>query len=213
MSGCLIAVEGIDGSGLTTHSRLLARRLSEIGLAAVYTKEPTEGPAGQVIRQLLALGGTDPWTMALLFAADRIWHMTSDPSLPGGAGVERALELGYIVVSDRYKYSSIAYQGALGAESAWLWEINARAKEANIIVYIDVPVEVSIRRLMMRDKKEAYENAAVLTKVKEMFEQVLAEAARKGSSVIRVMGVRGTVERSVDEVNAEIVRKVLEVLR
>ena len=97
--GVLIALEGIDGSGLTTHSKLLVEALNELGYRAVYTKEPTHGPIGQVIREMLK-SRPDPRVLALLFAADRIWHLVEDPSLPGN-GVLGALRQGYIVVTDR----------------------------------------------------------------------------------------------------------------
>ncbi len=210
MKGALIAVEGIDGSGLTTHSRLLSGALTLAGCPSVYTKEPTDGPIGQVIRSQLSSQSPDPILMALLFAADRAWHVKSDPGLPGRRGIEGAIELGYLVVTDRYKYSSIAYQGAAGAADSWLWEVNSFAREADIVVYIDVPVEVSLARLSARGRREAFERADFLIAVKRRFEEVLRAAEARGVIVTRVKGAEGTSERPAEEVSREIFRAVIE---
>ena len=212
LAGALVAVEGIDGSGLSTHSRLLSERLNGLGLRAVYTKEPTDGPIGRVIREMLAQPSPNPWLMAVLFAADRLWHMYHDPSLPG-VGVEGSLREGYIVVTDRYKYSNIAYQGAMGVPRDWLWQVNAAARDADVIIYIDVPVDVAIRRISARSRREAYEDPSLLAKVKGEFEEVLAEAASRGVTVLRFRGVEGGREKGVDELNEEILGRLLEVLR
>ena len=212
LAGALVAVEGIDGSGLSTHSRLLSERLKGLGLRAVYTKEPTDGPVGRVVREMLSQPSPNPWLMALLFAADRLWHMHYDPSLPG-VGVEGSLREGYIVVTDRYKYSSIAYQGAMGVPREWLWQVNAAAREADVIIYIDVPVDVAMARIARRSRREAYEDPSLLAKIKLEFEEVLSEAARKGAAVLRFRGVDGGREKDVGELNEEILDGLLEVLR
>ena len=212
VKGALIAVEGIDGSGLTTHSRLLADALTSAGCPSVYTKEPTDGPIGQVIRSQLSGQSPDPVLMALLFAADRAWHVFHDPTLPGGRGMEGALGLGFLVVTDRYKYSSIAYQGAAGVPTAWLWELNSFAREADIIVYIDVPVELSVARLSARGRREAFERAEFLVAVKRRFEEVLRGAEARGVRVLRVRGAEGGSARPVEEVSQEVFRGVTDAL-
>ncbi|MGC9071482.1 MAG: dTMP kinase [Acidilobus sp.] len=208
MAGALIAVEGIDGSGLTTHSRLLAESLASAGLRSVYTKEPTEGPVGQLIRSNLLTSSPDPTLMALLFAADRSWHLKSDPALPGGRGVLGAIELGYVVITDRYKYSSIAYQGAAGVGVDWLWSLNSFAREADVLVYIDVPVHVALSRISARSRVEAYERSEFLLRVKQHFEGVIRRASELGVHIVRVSGVRGVQERSIVEVSREITETV-----
>ncbi len=212
MAGTLIAFEGIDGSGLSTHSRLLAEALKAVGCKSVYTKEPTDGPVGQIIRSQLSSASPDAVLMALLFAADRAWHLLSDPTLPGRGGVIGALEAGYVVVTDRYKYSSIAYQGTAGAPLEWLWEVNSFAREADMVVYIDVPVEVAMARVQERGRREAYERAGFLSSVKMTFEGVLEEATRRGVRVLRVKGIEGGAVRPIEEVSREIVERVMKSL-
>ena len=84
-TGRFIVLEGIDGAGTTTQTSLLAARLRRDGVHVRTTREPSDGPVGTVIRQILAgrivgAGGRAPgWaTMALLFAADRMDHVESE---------------------------------------------------------------------------------------------------------------------------------------
>src|SRR5215208_5930139 len=86
--GRFIVVEGVDGSGSTTHTKLLAKALRKRGHKVHITCEPTTGPIGALIRQVLQKRITMPgesgprslaWsTMALLFAADRLDHLDSE---------------------------------------------------------------------------------------------------------------------------------------
>jgi dTMP kinase len=203
--GLLIAFEGIDGSGLTTHSKLLVRRLREEGYKVGYSKEPTWGPIGVLIRELLLQPSVDHEVLALLYAADRLWHLRAYSCL--GAGLLKALEEGYIVVLDRYKYSSMAYQ-SLGAPVEWIEAINSRAPEADIIVYLDVPPEIALNRVQARRITYYYETLERLRKVKEAFETILERAEARGVKIVRIKGVENGVERSVEEVGREVYSEV-----
>ncbi|MEO8214263.1 MAG: dTMP kinase, partial [Myxococcales bacterium] len=116
-----VVLEGIDGSGTTTQLDRLVEHLRERGRQAVATREPSTGPIGRLLREILLgqhvvpmpAGGASPVdgrAMALLFAADRRDHL--------GREVEPALTNGADVVSDRYILSSLAYQ-AVEAERQW----------------------------------------------------------------------------------------------
>jgi dTMP kinase len=203
--GLLIAFEGIDGSGLTTHSKLLVRRLREEGYKVGYSKEPTWGPIGVLIRELLLQPTVDHEVLALLYAADRLWHLRAYSCL--GVGLLKALEEGYIVVLDRYKYSSMAYQ-SLGAPLEWIEAINSRAPEADIIVYLDVPPEVALNRVQARRITYYYETLERLRKVKETFETILGRAEARGVRVVRIKGVENGVERSIEEVGRDVYGEV-----
>src|SRR4051794_39705484 len=108
--GRFIVLEGIDGAGTTTQTARLVDRLRGDGKTAVkITREPSDGPIGSLVRQVLtgrivSPGGRAPgWTtMALLFAADRMDHVESE--------IEPFLLSDGVVVSDRYDASSLAYQ-------------------------------------------------------------------------------------------------------
>jgi dTMP kinase len=149
--GAFIALEGIDGSGTTTHAGLLAAALQERGLRVELTCEPSRGPVGLLLRQLLSSADDRPpmgWTaMALLFAADRAHHVQS-MILP-------ALEDGCWVVSDRYVLSSLVYQSstATGDEAAlpWIVALNSRVPRPDLTLVLDLPPDVAEERRRSRD--------------------------------------------------------------
>ena len=112
--GCFICVEGLDGCGKTTQTNLLVRSLRKSGYNAVYTAEPSRGKIGKFIKKYCLHGEKRVSVVveALLFAADRFEHVESE--------VIPTLNKGKIVVSDRYIYSSLAYQGAAGLDLKWI---------------------------------------------------------------------------------------------
>lgn len=204
--GVLIALEGIDGSGLTTHSKLLVEALNRLGYKAVYTKEPTRGPIGQVIRGMLK-SRPDPRILALLFAADRVWHLIEDPSLPG-KGVLGALSKGYIVVTDRYKYSSIAYQGkTVGFD--WVKNLNKHAPDPDILVYIKVKPEIAFKRITsQRADTEYYEILRELKENSEALDKVIGEARKAGIPTIIVNQTPSDRILSIDETHQIILDNI-----
>ncbi len=208
--GLLVAFEGIDGSGLTTHSRLLVEWLNSSGIRSVWTKEPTDNsPFSKLLKDLLRRGETNHFSVGLLFAADRMWHLLEDPSLPG-RGIRGAISNGYIVVTDRYKYSSMAYQGTFTGID-YIRAINSKAVRADVIIYIDIPVEVALKRIRERGKEpDMYEKLELLARIKESFNTVLELARSEGTLVIVVKPLKDGEERPIKEVQEEIRRKLME---
>ena len=132
--GFLIALEGIDGAGKTTQARLLAEGLQARGYEVVLTREPSDGPAGRKLRGYLQGAGPrlSPLEELNLFMADRREHVAEV--------IRPALARGAIVVTDRYYYSSMAYQGARGLDSAWILAENEAFAPAPDLVFILVLV-------------------------------------------------------------------------
>ena len=131
----LIVLEGLDGAGTTTQARRLVDHLRSRGQLTHLTREPSDGPIGRLIREMLtgahAIAGEklSQSTFGLLFAADRLDHLQRE--------VEPALAAGAIVVSDRWYHSSLAYQGT-GAERDWIAQLNARARRPDVTVFLKV---------------------------------------------------------------------------
>jgi dTMP kinase len=159
--GVFICIEGLDASGKTTHARQLVRNLQRRGFSAVYTTEPSRGEIGRFVRtHVLQRRRRVPSVVeALLFAVDRVDHMERE--------IKPALEKGKIVVSDRYIYSSLAYQGAAGLDLKWIEEINRSALPPNLAVYIDVPPEVVVKRI--RREKSVMERLETQRRVREVY--------------------------------------------
>jgi len=102
---------------------------------------------------------------ALLFAADRLEHVENE--------VLPALRQGLLVVSDRYVYSSLAYQGAAGLSLDWIEKINAHALRADFAVFIDVDPKIVMQRL--KPNKSVMENLETQQKVREVYLKYVAK--------------------------------------
>ncbi len=159
--GVFICIEGLDGCGKTTQTKLLVRRLRKMKRDAVYTAEPSRGRIGNFIRKYCLHSNKRMSVVveALLFAADRLEHVECE-ILP-------ALNEGKIVVSDRYVYSSMAYQGAAGLDLKWIGMINEHAIRPELAIFIDVEPNTVIKRL--KSKKSVMENLETQLKVREVY--------------------------------------------
>jgi len=165
--GVFICIEGIDASGKSTQARWLVRNLRRRGFDAIYTTEPSKSEVGSFIRRyILQRKRRVPAVVeALLFAVDRVDHVESK--------IEPALESGKIVVSDRYVYSSLAYQGAAGLDVGWIEQINRMALPPDLAIYIDVPPEVVVKR--MRRRRSVMETLKNQRRVREIYTQLVRE--------------------------------------
>jgi dTMP kinase len=124
-------LEGLDGSGTTTQLRLAGRRLEREGVPHFLTWEPTDGPVGTLIRSILRHEvPAEPCTVAMLYAADRSEHLHG----PGGI-LERASR-GELVLSDRYLFSSLAYQ-SLECPEEQVAGLNAGFPLPELLVFVD----------------------------------------------------------------------------
>ena len=170
--GKFIVLEGIDGSGKSSHAKMLVTTLQQHGYDAVHTFEPTDGPIGTLLRRYLKgeLQTTER-AVAALFLADRLDHIT------GPQGLLAALQAGKTVVCDRYYYSSIAYNCA--SESIdWVRDLNGAAAgllRPDVVVYLDLPVEAMEQRLEKRGFKEIYETVDYQRQVAARYRQAFAE--------------------------------------
>ena len=159
--GFFICVEGLDGCGKTTQTKILVNRLKSKGYDAVYTAEPSRGKIGNFIRRYCLHGDKRVSSIVevLLFAADRFEHVEKE--------VIPNLKKGKIVISDRYVYSSLAYQGATGLNLDWIKKVNEHALKADLAIFIDVKPEIVVQRL--KPKKSVMENLETQRKVREVY--------------------------------------------
>ncbi len=159
--GVFICVEGLDGCGKTTQTKLLVERLEKKGYDAIYTAEPSRGKIGKFIKKYCLHGETRVSSIveALLFAADRFEHVEKE--------VIPALNEGKLVVSDRYVYSSLAYQGAAGLDLKWIKKINEHAIRPTLALFVDVEPETVIQRL--KPRKSVMEDLGTQRKVREVY--------------------------------------------
>lgn len=173
-AGRLVVLEGIDGAGTTTQVARLAQRLRTLGVPVRVTREPSDGPVGTLVRQVLTgrvvvPGGRAPgWaTMALLFAADRMDHVESE--------IEPFIATGGVIVSDRYDASSLAYQSvSSGAEAKdaveWIRSLNRYVRRPELTIVLDVPPDLAAeRRLARGEAAQLYDQSEVQRALAEFY--------------------------------------------
>lgn len=180
--GRFIVLEGIDGSGTTTISQRLHSYMmdSEKYPEVKLDHEPTERPGGKLIRKILKriipCNGTGGWspppeTMALLFTADRMDHITHV--------INPALDKGKWFLCDRYMYSTLAYQSLTsdhpdrGSFLKWLVQLHRYAIEPDLVLVFDVDCDEAANRRACREKmKEIYELDELQVRLAEFYRKL-----------------------------------------
>jgi dTMP kinase len=193
-----VVLEGIDGSGTTTQLGRLVAHLQSRGRRAHATREPSTGPVGRLLREILLGhhrsedGATvDGLAMALLFAADRRDHLCRE--------IEPTLASGVDVVTDRYLLSSLAYQ-AEEAQRDWVAGLARQVRPPDLTLLLDVPVAVAAaRRRAAGRSTERYDEDGFQARVAENYRRLAAEDPR-------VVVLDGT--QAIDDVTAAIAREV-----
>ena len=210
MPGTFITFEGIDGSGKSTQLRLLNNFLRANGWYPLVTREPGGTPVGLRLRAALldATEEVDPLTELLVFAADRAQHVRRV--------IRPALEMGQIVISDRYADATVAYQGAgRGFPPQLIAEIVELATEGlkpDLTLLFDVEIEESTSRTTRRStgKNSAnkagrdrldIEAAEFHARVRDAYLQI----ARAEPERIKVIDASGPVEHTQQQVQDVVV--------
>lgn len=168
--GIFITIEGPEGAGKSTILELLSHRLQKEGYPLLVTREPGGISISEQIRAVVLNKentSMDDRTEALLYAAARRQHLVEK--------VEPALEMGKVVLCDRFIDSSLAYQGyARGLGMEEVYQINTFAIEKrlpDLTLYFDIKPEVGLERIQKNSNREVnrldMENIAFHQKVRE----------------------------------------------
>ncbi|MFW9785236.1 MAG: dTMP kinase [Candidatus Heimdallarchaeota archaeon] len=184
-----IVLDGIDGSGTTTHSKLLYGFLESKGFKVHLTKEPSNSEVGQLIRRNLKNQNIPPTTDALMFAADRDLHYRME--------IKEYLSKGFIVISDRYIESSIVYQSIQSDEISidWVKTINKFAGKADLTIILDIDPMISLARKSTSFEK--FENDSFLNKVRELY---LLRAKEQGYPIINTNEIIEFVQQKIQKI-------------
>ncbi|MCU0797632.1 MAG: dTMP kinase [Akkermansiaceae bacterium] len=168
-SGMFIVLEGIDGTGKSTHVARLAEWFRNQGREAVTSFEPTRGPWGNKLRESASSGRLSPDEELELFLKDRREHVEQL--------IRPSLEAGKVVILDRYYFSTMAYQGARGID---IHDIRARneafAPKPDHLFILDLDVDTALARIGARgDTANEFEKREALQKCREIFLSLTAE--------------------------------------
>jgi dTMP kinase len=196
--GLLITIEGIDGVGKTTQTRMLVEYLKEKGYDVLQLREPTDGVWGKKIKNLTKHGrNVSPKEECMWFLKDREEDVETN--------INPALSQNKIVVMDRYYYSTIAYQGALGLDTDRIREENERfAPKPDLVIILDASPKIGLDRITEKRKDELnyFETLEYQEKVRKLFLSM--------ESFDNVMILDGS--KKIDEVQGEIRRVVEELI-
>ncbi len=173
--GYLIVLEGVDGSGTTTQADQLKTAFASRKIPVHVTAQPSSGPVGMLIRQILSRrivsidGAAPDWTtMSLLFAGDRqdLQENEINPNLENGVNV----------ICDRYVHSSVIYQGLSADQEGaarWILEINRHIRTPDLVLYLKIsPDEASRRRRARSDKTEIFDDDDFQRKLIESYDRL-----------------------------------------
>ena len=200
--GFFLSLEGGEGVGKSTQSRLLGAWLHDLlGREVVLTREPGGTTLGVELRNAVLHGeDIDPRTEALLYATDRAHHVHSL--------IRPALERGAVVISDRYLDSSVAYQGNgrdLGAdevERLSMWATEGLLPELTVL--LDLDPRIGLTRLTGDPDRLERAGDVFHRRVRQAFLERAAAGHRRWLVV--------DASRAVDEIQAEIRARVASVL-
>lgn len=174
--GYFIVLEGIDGAGSTTQSQLLQQYLITKGEKAVISPEPSSGKIGKLLREFLAhqnhFSNQDLFDqqMAYLFAADRHYHLYNNID-----GVQKLIKENTHVITTRYYFSSLAYNAKTEKDFQFVSLLNQDFPPPDLLIYLDIPVDIALKRIGDRTTLEIYETKEKLTQVKDNFERILSK--------------------------------------
>lgn len=153
--GIFITFEGIEGCGKSTQVRLLSETLKGKGISFIVTREPGGTSIGSKIREIVLNpdhNGMAAETELLLYAADRAQHAIEL--------IRPALNDGKVVICDRFTDATVAYQGyGRRLDSSLIQELNRIASlgvRPDLTVLLDCPVEIGIRRAVVRNAKNSH---------------------------------------------------------
>ena len=194
-----IALEGIDGSGKSTQMKLLSEKLKTAGYKVHTTFEPTDGTIGSIIRNIMkGEMKADERFIAGLFVADRLDHLLNEET-----GILKKLQEGFVVITDRYYFSSYAYHGT---HMDMNWVISANAMSAQILrpdlnIFIDVSTETAMKRLNeTRTSVERYETLENLNNVRKKY----LESFDKQKNEEQIVSIDGN--RSIELIGEDIMK-------
>lgn len=203
--GKFIVIEGLDGSGKTTQTKIISDKLRDKGINVVNQAEPTDHEFGKMCREVLS--GKKKVTktqLALLFTADRIDHNVNPED-----GINMNISLGNTVISDRYYYSTLAYQGVdVGVD--WLKNLNIKCEDIrkpDLCIFLDLTPEKSMERIYANrtpDQIEIYETEEYLTSIRKRFYSCF-ESFKENENIV-VINADGTIEEVAAKIEDAVMK-------
>lgn len=187
-----IVIEGIDGTGKSTQATRLAEWFRAQGREVVLDFEPTRGPHGMKLRESFTAGRLSPEEELSLFIADREEHVSQV--------IKPSLAEGKVVILDRYYFSNMAYQGAIGFDPQEIRRRNeAFAPVPDVLFILDLDTDTALSRIGGRgDETNEFEKREDLERCRGIF------LSLKDETFVRVIDA----SESMDEVQEQMRREI-----
>ena len=178
-----IVFEGLDGSGTTTQLNLLSNKLKENRIPFWTTSEPTTNPIGLLIRKILTREeSVEPKTLAFLFASDRNEHLHNPED-----GIIAHLRRGNIVITDRYLFSSLAYQSEeCGFE--FVYSLNSDFPLPKHLFFLDASSEVCQKRIKTRSSIELFDDIRKQEKIRSWYQYAFRYVKQQDMNLYYING-------------------------
>ncbi len=198
--GLFVALEGIDGTGKTTLISMLDKSLAEV-FDVLITKEPSDTVYGKKLRESFDKGRLSPEEELELFVKDREEHIKNI--------VMPNLKQNRIVITDRYFFSNIAYQGAYGVDIETIKKANKHFPLPDIVIFLHLDVETALNRIgNKRGNTNIVEKKENILKVKNIYSALEKEYKNIFKRVESYSGIDEVHEKSLNIIHEELLNKI-----
>ena len=148
--GMLVVIEGTDGSGKSTQLELLKKSLQDKSYGVMVSEWKTSSLIADVIDDAKDRNLLNATTYSLLYAADFADRLENQ--------IIPALKSGFIVLLDRYYYTALARDVVRGQNIEWVKNLYEYAPEPDLVFYLDMPVDVLLKRIIGTTGLDFYES-------------------------------------------------------
>lgn len=148
--GLLIVIEGTDGSGKSTQLELLKNSIQAQSYGVMVSEWKTSRLIANVIDEAKDRNLLNATTYSLLYASDFVDRLENQ--------IIPALKSGFIVLLDRYYYTALARDVVRGQDIEWVKNLYDYAPEPDLIFYLDMPVDVLLKRIIGTTGLDFYES-------------------------------------------------------
>lgn len=206
--GLLIVIEGTDGSGKSTQLELLKRSIQDQSYGVMVSEWKTSRLIANVIDDAKERNLLNATTYSLLYAADFADRLENQ--------IIPALKSGFIVLLDRYYYTALARDVVRGQDIEWVKNLYDYAPEPDLIFYLDMPVDILLKRIIGTTGLDFYESgrdvgfSTDFYKSFEIYQNKCLEQYNKMKKNYNFKSIDGT--KSVEEIHKIMQAEVQKIL-
>ncbi len=206
--GLLVVIEGTDGSGKSTQLELLKKSIQAKSYGVIVSEWKTSRLIAGVIDDAKERNLLNATTYSLLYAADFADRLENQ--------IIPALKSGFIVLLDRYYYTALARDVVRGQNIEWVKNLYDYAPEPDLIFYLDMPVDVLLKRIIGTTGLNYYESgrdvgfSTDFYKSVEIYQNKCLEQYEKMKSAYNFISIDGT--KSIDEIHTIMNKEVQKIL-